>query len=69
MTDRAKPLNANTRESLRVALTTIHDEWTYLNDALKQPLSDMLRERFTTKRNHLRRAGEWLESKLASTED
>jgi hypothetical protein len=66
---RAKPLNAKTRESLKVALESIHDDAVYLNDALKQKLSPSLKERFETKRDHLVRAGTWIESKLASTED
>lgn len=67
---RAKPLNAKTRESLKVALVTILEEATYLNDALtKQKLGAVLKERFTEKRDHLIRAGQWIESKLASTEE
>ena len=70
MTERAKPLNAQTRESLRVALTVIFDEYQYLDDALKkQALTPALKERFTTKRDHLKRAGQWIESKLNSVED
>jgi len=67
---RAKPLNAKTRESLAVAIVTIHDEFVYLNDAVtKQTLSPALKARLTIKRDHLQRAGQWLESKLISTEE
>ena len=69
MTERAKPLNTQTRESLRVALTVIFDEFQYVDDALKKPLPANLKERFITKRDHLKRAGQWLESKLNSVEE
>lgn len=68
---RAKPLNKNTRESLGIALEVLHDEYQYLEEALRgpPPLSPVLRERFLAKKEHLQRAGTWIESKLASKED
>jgi len=66
---RAKPLNAKTRESLTVAMSTIHDEFVYLDDAIKQTKNEGLKQTLTTKRDHLQRAGQWLESKLASVNE
>lgn len=69
MSERAKPLNAKTRESLKVALNTLVDECAYLNDTLAGSTNKSLVERLTTKRDHLIRSGQWIESKLASTEE
>jgi len=66
---RAKPLNAKTRESLAVAIQTIHDEFVYLEEAIKQSTNAGLKEKLTIKRDHLQRSGAWLESKLISTEE
>lgn len=57
-------MNKKIRESLNVALVTIFDEYIYLDDALKGNLPASLKERFIKKRDDLKRAGEWIESKL-----
>ena len=68
---RAKPLNAKTLAALPTGLQVWADQIEYLNEALGDnarrgyTLPARLREQFTTQRDELVRAREWLESVVA----